>query len=62
MNSKPICLVIGAGGGIGANVAKKFALEGYHACLCSSDGEEKTEGAEGGECVRERWRGLRSSV
>ena len=34
MTSKPICLVIGAGGGIGANVAKKFALEGYHACLC----------------------------
>ena len=23
-----------AGGGIGANVAKKFANEGYHACLC----------------------------
>ena len=35
MTSKPICLVIGAGGGIGANVAKKFALEGYHACSVS---------------------------
>lgn len=34
MSNKPICLVIGAGGGIGANVAKKFANEGYHACLC----------------------------
>ena len=32
--SKPVCLVIGAGAGIGGNVAKKFALEGYHAHLC----------------------------
>jgi NAD(P)-dependent dehydrogenase (short-subunit alcohol dehydrogenase family) len=31
---KPVCLVIGAGAGIGGNVAKRFALEGYHACLC----------------------------
>ena len=31
---KPVCLVIGAGAGIGGNVAKKFALEGYHAHLC----------------------------
>ena len=30
---KPICLVIGAGAGIGGNVAKKFANEGYHAFL-----------------------------
>lgn len=30
----PVCLVIGAGAGIGGNVAKKFALEGYHAVLC----------------------------
>ena len=34
MTKKPICLVIGAGGGIGANVAKKFAREGYFSCLC----------------------------
>lgn len=31
--SKPVCLVIGAGAGIGGNVAKRFAREGYHACL-----------------------------
>jgi len=30
---KPVCLVIGAGAGIGGNVAKRFAREGYHACL-----------------------------
>ena len=31
---KPVCLVIGAGAGIGGHVSKRFALEGYHACLC----------------------------
>lgn len=31
---KSVCLVIGAGAGIGGNVAKRFAREGYHACLC----------------------------
>ena len=31
---KPICLVIGAGAGIGGTVARRFAQEGYHACLC----------------------------
>ena len=31
---KPVCLVIGAGAGIGGNVAKRFAREDYHACLC----------------------------
>ena len=30
----PVCLVIGAGAGIGGNVARRFALGGYHACLC----------------------------
>jgi NAD(P)-dependent dehydrogenase (short-subunit alcohol dehydrogenase family) len=33
-NVKPVCLVIGAGAGIGGNVARRFAQEGYHACLC----------------------------
>ncbi len=32
--TKPVCLVVGAGAGIGGTVGKKFALEGYHACLC----------------------------
>ena len=31
---KPVCLVLGAGAGIGGTVATKFALEGYHSCLC----------------------------
>lgn len=31
---KPVCLVIGAGAGIGGNVAARFAREGYHAVLC----------------------------
>lgn len=31
--TKPVCLVIGAGAGIGGNVAMRFAREGYHACL-----------------------------
>ncbi len=31
---KPICLVIGAGAGIGGTVGRRFAEEGYHACLC----------------------------
>ena len=30
----PVCLVLGAGAGIGGTVATKFAAEGYHACLC----------------------------
>ena len=36
---KPVCLVIGAGAGIGGTVGKRFASEGYHAALCRrSDG------------------------
>jgi len=31
---KKICLVLGAGAGIGGNIAMKFANEGYHSCLC----------------------------
>ena len=31
---KPVCLVIGAGAGIGGTVGRRFALEGYHAVLC----------------------------
>ena len=38
--SKPVCLIIGAGAGIGGNVAKRFALEGYHACLCRRSNQE----------------------
>ena len=36
---KPVCLVIGAGAGIGGTVGKKFASEGYHAVLCRRSDE-----------------------
>ncbi|MEM6914452.1 MAG: SDR family NAD(P)-dependent oxidoreductase [Pseudomonadota bacterium] len=35
-----VCLVIGAGAGIGGHVGKKFAKEGYHAVLCRRTDEE----------------------
>ena len=31
---KPVCLVLGAGAGIGGTVGARFAKEGYHAALC----------------------------
>ena len=31
--NKPVCLILGAGAGIGGNVARRFARDGYHACL-----------------------------
>ena len=37
---QPVCLVIGAGAGIGATVAKRFAREGYHAVLCRRTEQE----------------------
>ena len=37
---KAVCLVIGAGSGIGGNVAQRFAWEGYHACLCRRSDED----------------------
>ena len=37
---QPVCLVIGAGAGIGSNVAGRFAREGYHAVLCRRSDEE----------------------
>ncbi|MEM6300599.1 MAG: SDR family NAD(P)-dependent oxidoreductase [Pseudomonadota bacterium] len=37
---KKVCLVIGAGAGIGGSVGKKFAAEGYHAALCRRSDEE----------------------
>lgn len=37
---KPVCLVIGAGAGIGGNVARRFAEEGYHSVLCRRSDEE----------------------
>lgn len=31
---KPVCLVMGAGAGIGGSVGKRFAAGGYHSVLC----------------------------
>ena len=31
---KPVCLVLGAGAGIGGTVGARFAEAGYHAVLC----------------------------
>ena len=37
---KKVCLVIGAGAGIGGSVGRKFAREGYHAALCRRSDEQ----------------------
>ena len=34
-----VCLVIGAGAGIGGTVGARFAREGYHAVLCRRSDE-----------------------
>ena len=36
----PVCMVLGAGAGIGGTVGKKFAQEGYHAALCRRSDED----------------------
>ena len=40
--AKKVCLVLGAGAGagIGGTVTKKFAKEGYYACLCRRSDQE----------------------
>jgi NAD(P)-dependent dehydrogenase (short-subunit alcohol dehydrogenase family) len=57
---KPVCLVVGAGAGIGGTVGKRFAGEGYHVVLCRrSDAEGlntliadiKAEGGEASGCL-----------
>ena len=40
---KPVCLVIGAGAGIGGNVAKRFAKGGYHVVLSRRSNSEGLE-------------------
>jgi len=37
---KPVCMVIGAGAGIGGNVGARFAQGGYHAVLCRRTDED----------------------
>lgn len=42
---KPVCLIMGAGAGIGGTVGQRFAQEGYHAVLCrrsDKDGLNRT--------------------
>ncbi len=41
---KPVCLVIGAGAGIGGTVGMRFAREGYHAVLCRRTGQDGLDG------------------
>ena len=57
---KPVCLVLGAGAGIGGTVAAKFAKEGYHSYLCRRSDEEgldrligniKEDGGEASGCL-----------
>jgi len=38
--AKKVCLVLGAGAGIGGAVTKKFAKEGYYAYLCRRSDQE----------------------
>jgi NAD(P)-dependent dehydrogenase (short-subunit alcohol dehydrogenase family) len=40
---KPVCLVMGAGAGIGGTVGKRFATEGYHAVLCRRSDQQGLE-------------------
>ena len=40
---KPVCLVIGAGAGIGGHTGKRFAQEGYHAVLCRRSDQDGLE-------------------
>ena len=37
---RPVCLVLGAGAGIGGTVGARFAREGHHAVLCRRSDEE----------------------
>lgn len=39
-DQKPVCLVMGAGAGLGGHVGKRFAEGGYHAVLCRRSDEE----------------------
>ena len=38
--TEKVCLVIGAGAGIGGTVAKRFAKEGYHSYLARRTDQE----------------------
>ena len=40
---KPVCLILGAGAGIGGHVAMRFAAEGYHAYLARRTDQQGLE-------------------
>lgn len=40
---KPVCLVLGAGAGLGGHVARRFAMDNYHAVLCRRSDAEGLE-------------------
>jgi len=40
MSKKPVCLILGAGAGIGGHVGQKFAEQGYHTVLARRSDEE----------------------
>ncbi len=44
---KPVCLVVGAGAGIGGTVAKRFAREGYRTCLARRSDKQGLDGLVG---------------
>jgi len=37
---EPVCLIVGAGAGIGGHVGRRFAQAGYHAVLCRRSDED----------------------
>jgi NAD(P)-dependent dehydrogenase (short-subunit alcohol dehydrogenase family) len=41
---QPVCLIMGAGAGIGGTVGKRFAREGYHAVLCRRTDQDGLDG------------------
>ena len=58
--TKPVCLVVGAGAGIGGNVAKRFARDGYYACLVRRTDQQgldrlvreiETDGGSAADCI-----------
>ena len=55
MQEKKVCLVIGAGAGIGVNVAKKFASSGYHAVISRRTNQEGLDNAVANIEAEEEW-------
>ena len=47
---KKVCLVVGAGSGIGANVARKFAKEGYRTVVIRRSDSQKLEALRAAIC------------